>query len=84
MEENKQEKDKQDSSYPKGVRIIALAGAALLILMYIVTLIAALTTSPASGGLFKACLGASILLPIMLWLYTRFAKLFLKRNDEEK
>lgn len=63
------------SSYPKGVRVIAIVGVVFLLLMYIVTLIAALTTSPASGGLFKACLGGSILLPIMLWLYIRFAKL---------
>lgn len=66
------------SSYPKGARIIAAVGAVLLALMYVVTLIAALTTSPASSGLFKACLGGSILLPIMLWLYIRFAKLWTK------
>lgn len=69
------ESGKPVSSYPKGVRVIAIVGVVLLVLMYIVTLIAALTTSPASGGLFKACLGGSILLPIMLWLYIRFAKL---------
>lgn len=64
------------SSYPKGARIIAGAGAVLLVLMYLVTLVAALTASPSSGALFKACLGGSILLPIMLWLYIRFAKLW--------
>lgn len=74
MDEKKVE-EKPVSSYPKGARIIAMAGAVLLVLMYIITLIAALTTSPASGALFKACLGGSILLPIMLWLYIRFAKL---------
>lgn len=68
--------DKPVSSYPKGARIIALVGAVLLVLMYIITLFAALTTSPASAGLFKACLGGSILLPIMLWLYIHFAKLW--------
>lgn len=62
------------SSYPKGARIIAAVAAVLLVLMYIVTLIAAFTTSPAAGGLFKACVGGSILLPIMFWLYIRFAK----------
>lgn len=62
------------SSYPKGARIIAAVAVVLLVLMYIVTLIAAFTTSPAAGGLFKACVGASILVPIMLWFYIRFAK----------
>lgn len=75
MDENKVE-EKPVSSYPKGVRVMAVTGVILLLLMYIITLIAALTTSPASGGLFKACLGGSILLPIMLWLYIRFAKLW--------
>lgn len=70
------------SSYPRGARIMAAVGAVLLVLMYIITLIAALTTSPASAGLFKACLGGSILLPIMLWLYIRFAKLW--SNTERK
>lgn len=70
------------SSYPRGVRITAMAGVVLLVLLYIVTLIAALTTSPASGGLFKACLGASILIPIMLWLYIRFAKLWGGKTDK--
>lgn len=79
MEERTEEQDgKAKSSYPKGARIIAGVGAVLLVLMYVVTLIAALTTSPASSGLFKACLGGSILLPIMLWLYIRFAKLLNK------
>ena len=79
MEERTEEQDgKAKSSDPKGARIIAGVGAVLLVLMYVVTLIAALTTSPASSGLFKACLGGSILLPIMLWLYIRFAKLLNK------
>ncbi len=79
MEERTEEQDgKPKSSYPKGARIIAGVGTVLLALMYVVTLIAALTTSPASSGLFKACLGGSILLPIMLWLYIRFAKLLNK------
>ncbi len=65
---------KPASSYPKGARIIAAVAAVLLALMYIATLIAAFTTSPSAGGLFKACVGASILVPIMLWFYIRFAK----------
>lgn len=76
MEKKMDEEPKR--SYPKGVRIMAAVGAVLLVLMYVVTLIAALTTSPASSALFKACLGGSILLPIMLWLYIRFAKLLTK------
>ncbi len=84
MNDIKKENKEIQSSYPKGVRVIAMAGAVVLLLMYIITLIAALTTSPASGGLFKACLGGSILLPIMLWLYIRFARLFGGKNEDEQ
>lgn len=77
------ETEQPKSSYPKGVRMMAGVGAVLLVLMYIITLIAALTTSPASAGLFKACLGGSILLPIMLWLYIRFAKLWTNTGRRE-
>ena len=49
----------------------------------VVTLFAAITTSPATPELFKMCVGASILLPIMFWLYIRFAKMFME-HDREK
>ncbi len=78
----KMSNEKKTSSYPKGVRITALVGAILLVLMYVVTLIAALTTSPASAGLFKACLGGSILLPIVLWCYIHFAKLLAPKKED--
>lgn len=70
------------SRYPKSVRIIAMAGILLLLALYIITLIAALTTSPQAPGLFKACLGASILLPIVLWGYLRIAILLTPKKDK--
>lgn len=77
--ENSEEKEFR-SSYTRGQRIAAMVGAILLVLLYIVTLISAITTSPATPELFKMCIGASILLPIMLWLYIRFAKLFMEHD----
>lgn len=78
-----QEEKKFQSSYTKGQRIVAMIGVILLIALYLVTLIAALTTSPATPELFKMCIGSSILLPIMFWLYIRFAKLFIDRDREK-
>lgn len=76
--------DKQfQSSYTKGQRIVAMIGVILLVALYLVTLIAALTTSKATPELFKMCIGSSILLPIMFWLYIRFAKLFIDRDREK-
>ncbi len=72
MEENKKPK----SSYTRGQRICALIVVVVLIALYVVTLAAAITTSPAAPELFKMSLGASILLPILFWCYIRFAKLF--------
>ena len=76
---------KKKSSYTKGQRIFAILGVILLLALYIITLISAFTTSPAAPALFKACIGASMLIPFMLWCYIRFAKLFTKdgRKDGE-
>ena len=81
--EKKEEKKEFHSSYTKGQRIIALVGVVILLLLYVVTLISAITTSPKTPELFKMCIGAPILLPIMFWLYIRFAKLFME-HDREK
>ena len=87
MEEIKEMEKKEDkefrSSYTKGQRIVAMVGVIVLVALYLVTLVAAITTSPAAPELFKMCIGASILLPIMFWLYIRFAKLFMERDREK-
>ena len=80
---NQGEPDRQErpvSSYTKGQRIAALVMVVLLVAMYLITLVAAITTSPAAPELFKMSVGASLLLPIMLWLYIRFARLFMNRD----
>ncbi len=68
--ENRQE---NRTSYPPFVRIVALVAAGILLVLYFVTLYAGLTTSPASPTLFKACIGATILAPIILWFCIRLA-----------
>ena len=83
QKEEQEEKKEFRSSYTKGQRIVAVIGVVLLLALYIVTLVAALTTSPATPELFKMCSGAASLLPIMFWLYIRFAKLFME-HDRKK
>jgi hypothetical protein len=83
MTQQNNEEKKFKSSYTKSQRIIAMIAAILLIAMYIVTLIAGITTSPAAPELFKMSVGASILLPIMFWLYIRFWKLFAGKEREQ-
>lgn len=77
MEVIVEEEKKKKSSYTKGQRIFAMVGVILLLALYLITLVSAITTSPATPALFKACIGASMLLPIMLWCYIHFAKLFM-------
>ena len=80
--DTQEKKEKFESSYPKGVRIAAIIGVIFLVALYIVTLIAGITTSKAAPELFKMCIGSSILLPILFWLYIQFAKSFMNRDRE--
>ena len=75
-------KDRKGSVMKKAKRILALAGAVLLICMYVCTLIFALIDSPAAGGLFKASVAATILIPVLLYAYLLVARLLKNRSDD--
>lgn len=51
-------------------QIVAIVGIVLLVLMYIAALIAAIVDNSASGRLFWVCLYATIVIPILIWIYT--------------
>ena len=53
----------------KNKQIAALICIALLVLLYVATLVVSLLDFPNSDRLFGACLGATIGLPILLWIY---------------
>ena len=71
-------------------RILALAGAILLICIYAATPIFALMDSPAASGLFRAAVAATILIPVLLYAIIMTARLLEGRGtdscppDEEK
>lgn len=50
-------------------QIAAIIGIALLVLLYIITLIVAIVDTSLSGRLFQACLVASFAVPILIWIY---------------
>ena len=56
----------------KSKRIMALIGAILLVLLYVSTLIFAFIDSVVSQKLLMAAIAATILLPVLLYLYTLF------------
>ena len=49
--------------------IIAVICIILLVLLYVATLIVALLDFPGSDRMFASCLGATVGLPILLWIY---------------
>lgn len=53
----------------KTKQFAALICVALLVLLYIATLVIALLDFPGSDRMFGACLMATIGLPILLWIY---------------
>ena len=83
--ENKKTKIKMTSK-----QIFAIAGIVVLVLLYVVTLLAAIFDSSASHALFATCLLATVAIPLLLWIYTwMFGKLtnrstFADFHPEEK
>lgn len=53
----------------KPKQIAAWVCITLLALLYIATFVVALLDFPGSGNLFRACLIATVGLPILLWIY---------------
>ena len=50
-------------------RIAAMVCIILLLLLYVATLVVSILDFPGHDKLFAACLGATVGLPILLWLY---------------
>lgn len=65
-------------------RIMAGAGALLLLGMYIATLIFALIDHPSSDMLFKASLICTVVIPVLLYGYTLVYKVTRKNDESEE
>jgi len=50
-------------------RLVALTGAIILALMYILTLVFAITDNPETMSMFKAALILTVIVPIFLYAY---------------
>lgn len=72
--EEKMKKDGQEPTDSKkkvtSRQVVAIAGIVLLVLLYLVTLIASIFDSSASGRLFWMCLFSTMAIPILIWIYT--------------
>ncbi len=62
-----------ENKQKKGItskQVVAMTGVILLVLLYAITLAAAILDTSASGSLLWMCLFATIAVPILIWLYT--------------
>lgn len=67
----------------KTKRTLAIIMVILLVGLYIVTLIAAITSTPQAAGLFKASLFSTMVLPIMFYIYLMIYKSLKKQDKKE-
>jgi quinol-cytochrome oxidoreductase complex cytochrome b subunit len=67
----------------KTKRIFALIGVVLLLSLYIMTFIGALTASPNSSALFRASIYSTIVVPILLYAYMLIYRL-IKKDSKDK
>lgn len=67
----------------KGKRVLAMIGVILLVGLYLLTIIAALTASPNSYGFFMASIFCTIAIPILIYGYMLIYRL-IKNKDHKK
>ena len=64
-------------------RILAIIGIVLLVSLYIITIILALTDDPNTMNAFRASVYCTFLVPVLIWAFTFIYKL-LKNNYGDK
>ncbi len=55
-------------------QILAILAIILLVALYMTTIVMAIIDHSQSMNMFKASIGLTILIPILIWLYTFFYK----------
>lgn len=67
----------------KGKRILAMIGVVVLVVLYLVTLLSAIFATPATKDFFMLSLIATILIPLIVYIYMLIARLIFGRDSEE-
>ena len=60
---------KSPAAVSKAKRTAAWICILALISLYIATFLTAILDTPGSGQMFRTCLGATVVLPVLLWMY---------------
>lgn len=66
-------------SYEKGKQILAIIGIILLVVLYLSTLVCAITDNTGTMKMFKASIFATFVIPVLIWAYTFLYKLTHKK-----
>lgn len=69
--------------YHKIKRILALLAVAVIILLYLTTLILAFSKSEQAGELLMVSIVATVVIPVLLYIYLWLLRLFRKDDDSE-
>lgn len=69
--------------YRKMKRILALLAVIIIVLLYLSTLVLSFMQSEQSGDLLMASIIATVVIPVLLYIYLWLFRLF-KGDDEEK
>ncbi len=69
---------------PKVKRIAAIIGIILIISMYLVSFISAFFATEYSYGLFMASIFCTIVIPLMIYLYTMVYKIVHRKDETEE
>jgi ABC-type transport system involved in cytochrome c biogenesis permease component len=69
--------------YQKIKRILALLGVIVIVLLYAATLILALFGNDQSGELLLTSIVATVVIPVLIYIYLWLYKLFRKNDPEE-
>lgn len=56
-------------------RILAIAGSLLLVALYVITIVLALTDDPNTMNAFRASIYCTVLVPVLIWAYSFIYKL---------
>ncbi len=65
-------------------RILALAAVIILVIMYLSTIVFALSDSPDAEAWFKASIFCTVVIPVLLYGYMAIYKYVIKKDDDKK
>lgn len=67
----------------KGKRILAMAGVICLVILYVITLVSAVFATPATKDFFMLSLVATIMIPLLVYVYMLIARLIFGKDSED-